>query len=98
MKKIVASAAALLVLTFAVSSFADETKKPAPAVVRGEGYDTSDNTGASYSVEFVDDALQAQGANGGIPLITVRPPVGRATLIRPRLQFVAELMKSIENI
>jgi hypothetical protein len=98
MKKIAAFSAALIVGTFAASSFADQTQPASPAVVRGENYQTTDADGPSYSVNFLDDILQAPGAGSGVPLIRVRPPSGRATLIRPRVQFVQELYKSVEDI
>ena len=97
MKKIIALASGLLVASVAVSSFADETKT-ASATVVPDAYRTSEADGANYSVTFVDDILKAPGSTLGVPQITVRPHLGRETLIRPRLQFVAELMKSVENI
>ena len=97
MKKIIALASGLLVATVAVSSFADEAAPPS-ATAGANPYQTSEATGASYSVTFLDDILNAPGSTLGVPQITVRPHLGRETLIRPRLQFVAELMKSVESI
>lgn len=97
MKKIIALASGLLVATVAVSSFADEAQPPS-ATVGADAYQTTDAAGASYSVTFLDDILKAPGSTLGVPQITVRPHLGRETLIRPRLQFVAELMKSVESI
>jgi hypothetical protein len=56
-----------------------------------------DGTGGSYTVEFVDDALNALGHGTLIPRIVVRPRVPRTTLIRPRTSFVNQLLKSAES-
>jgi hypothetical protein len=56
-----------------------------------------DGTGASYTVEFVDDALNALGQDVLIPRIVVRPRAPRTTLIRPRTSFVTELLKSADS-
>jgi hypothetical protein len=56
-----------------------------------------DGAGASYTVEFVDDALNALGQDTLIPRIVVRPRPPRTTLIRPRTSFVTELLKSADS-
>ncbi len=53
-----------------------------------------EGSGASYSVQFLDDPLNALGQDGVIPVIRVRPTPLRTTLIRPRTSFVTELLKS----
>ncbi|MDQ2643850.1 MAG: hypothetical protein M3020_08560 [Myxococcota bacterium] len=53
-----------------------------------------EGSGASYSVQFLDDPLNALGQDGVIPTIRVRPTPLRTTLIRPRTSFVTELLKS----
>jgi hypothetical protein len=53
-----------------------------------------EGTGATYSVQFVDDPLNALGQDGIIPRIVVRPHAPRTTLIRPRVSFVTELLKT----
>ena len=53
-----------------------------------------EGSGASYSVEFVDDPLNALSQDGVLPLIRVRPAPLRTTLIRARTSFVTELLKS----
>ena len=53
-----------------------------------------EGTGATYSVQFVDDPLNALGQDGIIPRIVVRPHAPRTTLIRPRTSFVTELLKT----
>lgn len=56
--------------------------------------DKNDN----YGYTFTDDALLGNdlGAQGG--MIKVRPNGVRDRLIRPRVQFVAEMLKSVENL
>jgi hypothetical protein len=54
--------------------------------------------GADQAVRFCDDDV---GGGGFQPLgATLRRPPGaiRAGLIRPRLQFVTEMLKSVENM
>lgn len=53
-----------------------------------------EGSGATYSVQFVDDPLNALGEDGIIPRIVVRPHAPRTTLIRPRTSFVTELLKT----
>jgi hypothetical protein len=103
MKRLIACTIAAALCTFAASSFADETAATAAAVsapgasASGDDYLTSD-TSDGYSVVFVDDLLNGGGIDGSTPLIKVRPPAARSTLIQPRLQFVPELLKSVEGL
>ena len=52
----------------------------------------------AYGYKFDDDLLNAPnfGANGAG--IIVRPPTGRIRLMRPRIQFISEMLKSVENM
>ena len=52
----------------------------------------------SYSVQFLDDLLDASGVDANAAVIrgTWRPP--RMLLIRPRASFVPELRKSVESL
>ena len=61
----------------------------------GKGRVTKDD---GYSYAFGDDPLQAQGSNAGGAQIAVRQGHVRGLLIRPRIQFVDALLKSVENI
>ena len=54
--------------------------------------------GADQSVVFKDDPLGAGGFGPHDVRITVMPSPKRVTLIRPRTQFVTELLKSVEAI
>ena len=48
--------------------------------------------------EFKDDLLNSDlsAPRGGV--IIVRPNAARATLLRPRVNFIPELLKSVENL
>lgn len=51
-----------------------------------------------YGYEFTDDPLNAGGFGPNDATIRVRPGPVRTTLIRPRTSFVAEMLKSVENL
>ncbi len=51
-----------------------------------------------YGYEFSDDPLSAGGFGPNDATIRVRPGPVRTTLIRPRTSFVAEMLKSVENL
>jgi len=51
-----------------------------------------------YGYEFDDDPLAAGGFGPNDATIRVRPRAARTTLIRPRIQFVDEMLKSVENL
>ena len=71
--------------------------KPASPAVTTTDY-TEQRTGGDQAVVFKDDALI--GGDGGFyGFTTLRPPgILRAGLIRPRVNFVSELLKSVENL
>ncbi len=54
--------------------------------------------GDGYGYEFDDDPLSAGGFGPNDATIRVRPRAARTTLIRPRIQFVDEMLKSVENL
>ena len=64
-----------------------------PAAFAG---DKDDNSEEGYAYEFEDDALSAGSRYSKGARIRIVPPAKRATLIRPRLHFVPELLKSVE--
>ena len=51
-----------------------------------------------YGYTFEDDPLSAGGLDSSTAQIKVRPTGARATLIRPRTSFVAEMLQSVENL
>lgn len=48
--------------------------------------------------EFEDDALLGDGIYGHVPIITVNPKPQRVQLLRPRVTFLLEMLKSVEGI
>ena len=101
------SAAALAVLALSTTAFAQApTSAPKPAAAAAKATPTT-NTTAEYSelsvdgsqvVEFTGDPLK--GDENSAYGFTMRSPprVLRALLIRPRVNFVSELVKSVENL
>ena len=51
-----------------------------------------------YEYKFEDDGLLGKDLGGNTPQITARPKAAKLQLHRPRLQFVAEMLKSVENM
>jgi hypothetical protein len=51
-----------------------------------------------YGYKFKDDPLQAGGFGPRDARLHVVPHAARSLLIRPRTQFVAEMLKSVENL
>jgi hypothetical protein len=47
---------------------------------------------------FTDDPLAAENDRAVTPQITVRKTMHKERLMRPRLQFVTEMLKSVENL
>jgi len=54
--------------------------------------------GDGYGYEFDDDPLAAAGFGPNDSRIRVRKAATRSTLIKPRTQFINELLKSVENL
>ena len=67
------------------------------AFAQAAGGDKADK-GDGYGYEFDDDPLAAGGFGPNDATIRVRPRAARTTLIRPRIQFVDEMLKSVENL
>jgi len=57
-----------------------------------------DKKDEGYGYEFSDDPLSAGGFGPNDATIRVRSGPVRTTLIRPRTQFVVEMLKSVENL
>ncbi len=70
---------------FAQTAFAQDVKES------GGGDD-------GYGYEFEDDPLNAGGFGPNDSRIRVRRGAQRSTLIKPRTQFITELLKSVENL
>lgn len=69
----------------------------APMAFAQAGAKSTDGDGG-YGYEFSDDPLNAGGFGPSDATIRVRPTAARTTLIRPRISFVQEMLKSVENI
>lgn len=57
-----------------------------------------EKNGGGYEYKFTDDPLQAEGMGGTTPQIRVLKGKHREKLHRPRLQFITEMLKSVENM
>ena len=86
----IALASVLTVLSAGAQAQEQKERQPAEPLVFG--------TGATYEVKFDDDPLAALGNGVLIPRITVRGDFPHAQLMRPRTQFVVEMLKSSEGI
>lgn len=73
-----------LILVVSSTAFAQDVKES--AATDGYGY------------EFEDDPLAAGGFGPNDSRIRVRRGAQRSTLIKPRTQFINELLKSVENL
>jgi hypothetical protein len=51
-----------------------------------------------YGYEFKDDVLQGANMGATAPQILVLKTGRRDRLLRPRMHFVAEMLKSVENL
>ncbi len=60
--------------------------------------DVKEGRDSGYGYEFDDDPLAAGGFGPNDATIRVRPGPVRTTLIRPRISFVDNMLKSVENL
>ncbi len=51
-----------------------------------------------YEYKFEDDSMLGKDLGANTPVISTRPPARRSVLHRPRIQFVQEMLKSVENM
>jgi hypothetical protein len=70
---------------------AQETDKKAPAAAAKKKDD-------NYGYVFKDDLLDAPGLGGNAATITVIPLGRRDRLLRPRVHFIPEMLKSVESM
>ena len=85
MKKIAAAAVAAICVLCTNLALADDTY-------------VENNTGKDQSVIFKDDPLAAGGFGPHDTQIRVLPSPKRVLLLRPRTQFVTEMLKSVEAL
>ncbi len=69
-----------------------------PALGFAQGTPGEDTRDGRYSYRFDDDPLGAVQGGPWTDWFRVRAQPPRTTLIRPRVQFIPELLKSTENI
>lgn len=93
----------LLTLALTLSSSAALAQTPAAAAPAakvdacGKGY--SDNVaGEQRTVTFCDDLGDGSSHTPMIDVIRRPPGALRLGLIRPRVQFISEMLKSVENL
>ena len=86
LRKLVALVVVATTLTLSASAFAE---KP--------GY-TESKDESGQVVNFPDDPLGASGLDANIPLIGTGKRPQRMQLLRPRVNFVTELRRSVENL
>ena len=80
--------AALAVLAHAQPARAQGDAQVAHTVTTDDG----------YGYVFKDDLMRGAGLYPGGPMIRVSPHAVRNLLVRPRTQFVAEMLKSVEDL
>lgn len=85
MKKLLFSAITIILIILSQSAIA-QTKL------------IEDKNNQGYGYEFGDDPLAAGGFGPNDATIRVRPGPVRTTLIRPRIQFVDQMLKSVERL
>jgi hypothetical protein len=78
--------------TLATTAHADPTT-PAPAAAAAPAA-----SGGNYGYVFDDDKMLGKDGFGNTPIINVRAKGNRGVLHRPRVQFVQEMLKSVENM
>jgi hypothetical protein len=92
-KSLAAATFALVALLATTASAQTAQAKPTAA----DGFmDQTDKDG--QKVIFKDDPLAADNRGATGATILVRPSAGRVGLLRPRVQFVTEMLKSVENL
>lgn len=84
--KLIGALVGLSVFLISLGVYAQAARAPGGASDQGYGY------------EFEDDPLAAGGFGPNDATIRVRPGPVRTTLIRPRISFVDNMLKSVENL
>lgn len=63
-----------------------------------QAQESTQQTKEGYGYVFEDDPLAAGGFGPNDSMVRVRRGAQRSTLIKPRTQFIAELIKSVEAL
>ena len=73
-----------------------------PRDAGAQTHSTSDYTErqdeGGQAIVFTDDPMHAGGLGPLVEVFKGRRPASRSLLLRPRYQFVTELLKSVENL
>lgn len=88
MKKLVIACGVLAGLSLASFASADDKSTTYVDKTTKDGQD----------VVFKDDPMSAGGLDPKGAVITIRPSAVRMALLRPRTQFVTEMLKSVEAL
>jgi hypothetical protein len=91
MKKTAFGLALALGVFATCTAFADNTTPNANTYVEK-------NDGSNQNVTFTDDPMTAGGIDPRGVVLTVRPSAVRMMLLRPRTQFITQMLKSVENL
>ncbi len=97
MKRTLAAAVAAIVVLCSNLAVADPPKAVGANGNADNTY-TENNTGKDQSVIFKDDPLAAGQFGPNDARIMVMPQPKRVMLLRPRTQFVTEMLKSVEAL
>lgn len=87
-KKMLAVVTAAMCVFCTNLAFADDTNKTY----------VENQDGKDQNIQFKDDILDAHGFGAGDVTIRVMPAPKRVLLLRPRTQFVTEMLKSVEAL
>jgi hypothetical protein len=99
LRRFVASGVCAIVLAASgVAQAQPQTPKPATTTTTTTSEYVEQNVGGDQVVKFTGDELPATGPSYYGDVVRRPPGVMRAGLIRPRLNFVPELLKSVENL
>jgi hypothetical protein len=86
------SHAARIVLALAFIGFARNAHADGGPAASTTAYD------GGYAYAFYDDLMTADASWAAAPRVAVASHVVRTVLIRPRTNFVPQLLKSVENL
>lgn len=98
--RLAVAAACAVLLSLPTSAFAQGAKAPAaaPTTTTTTGEYSENRTEGSAVVVFKEDAVGAGGASAFGGTILRPPGATRVGLLRPRFNFVSEMLKSVENL
>jgi hypothetical protein len=96
MKPLASLLAAFAVLSVSGLAAAQITQQASATERARAGEPVVSSLDRPHSITFTDDPLSAALDDGNIPRIKVRAHSGFSQLSRPRVQFVTEMLKSVE--